>query len=108
MKTQRGIYLNLDETEFVYRYFENKNYFDFYFSSEFNLSRFKLKIKDYLNLEESKIKNRFQIDKIDLELFFAIVLYTKIEKRGFKIFDLSNNIEYNKKEDIEFIVKIKE
>ena len=108
MKTYGGIYLNLDETEFIYRYSDNKNCFDFYFPSEFNSSRFKTKIKDYLKQEESKIKNRYQINRINLDLFFAIVLYIKIEKRGFKIFDLSNNIEYNKKEDIEFIVKIKE
>lgn len=108
MKTTRGVYLNLEESTFTFRYIDNKNNYEFYFSSLFNITRYKCKFKEYLNSEESKIKNRYQIDKIDLKLFFAIVLYNKIEKRGFRIIDLSKNIEYNKKEDIELIVKIKE
>lgn len=104
MITRRGIYLNINESTFSINYKD----FKFYFSSMFNKNRFENKLKDYINTESSKIKNKFQIDKINLNLFFAIVFYTKIEKRGFKIFDIIHNKLYYDKEDIEFIVKIKE
>lgn len=104
MITANGVYLDIKESTFSYSYLD----FKFYFSSEFNKTRFITKLKTYINEEESKIKNRYQISKINLHLFFAVALYLKIEKRGFKIIDIINDIVYYEKEDIKFIVKTKE
>lgn len=104
MITQRGIYIDIEEST----YFTLYNNYKFFFSSLFNKGRFDKNIEDYIKLEESKIKNKYQINKINLDLFFAIALYTKIEKRGFKIVDNKRFKLYYKKEDIQFIVKIEE
>lgn len=105
MITQAGVYLDIDESD-IYLIFGNN--LKFYFSSKFNINRFREKVGNYIDVELSKIKNKYQITDIDLKLFFAIVFYTKIEKRGFKIIDLDKDILYHKKEDIKFIIKIKE
>ena len=104
MITQRGIYLDIKESTFRVNYLD----YNFYFSSKFNQNRFKEKVETYVKTEENKIKNRYQINKINLKLFFAVVFYVKIEKRGFRIFDILHNKLYYEKEDIKFIIKIKE
>lgn len=104
MQTQRGIYLNINESKIS----SNYDNYKFFFSSLFNKNRFDEKLKDYIEIEESKIKNKYQINKIKLDLFFALSLYTKIEKRGFKIVDNKRFKIYYKKEDIKFIIKVEE
>ena len=104
MQTYRGVYLDIKESD-IYGVYEN---YKFFFSSLFNKNRFINRLNEYITLENTKIKNKYKIDKINLDLFFAIVFYTKIEKRGFKIVDMKRFKIYDKKEDIEFIIKIKE
>ena len=80
MKTKNGIELNLKESNYTYNY----KGFLFYFSSEFYKQKFIEKINSYINEEQLKINAKYQV-KIDLEMFFAIALYRKIEKRGFYV-----------------------
>lgn len=71
-------------------YFE-KGGIQFYFSSEFNLRRFKDSYKDYIKEENRKINNRYKI-YVDLTYPLMLSLYVKIEKRGFKVFDTNLNL----------------
>lgn len=76
--------------ELVYQNIEESIYnieignIKFYFSSSFNLRRFKEKCIEYAVQEERKLINRFHVD-IDMQLYFLIAFYKKIEKRGFLI-----------------------
>lgn len=56
----------------------------FYFSSSFNLDRFKRRYEDYISNEENKIINRYHYP-IELKKYFLICFYKLIEKRGFLI-----------------------
>lgn len=80
MKTKNGIYLNLKESEYKIEQFG----YIFYFSSEFYLNKFKVELKDYLQMENSKIIMKYKIN-IDLSNYLAVSLYKRIEKRGFYI-----------------------
>ena len=78
----KNVYNIIDESPF---YFTLKG-IEFYFSSEFNLRRFKERYKNYIKEENAKINHRYNIN---IELFYPLLLslYKKIEKRGFKIYD---------------------
>ena len=56
----------------------------FYFSSSFNLGRFKERYQDYIFIEERKLVNRYHTN-INMEKYFLIAFYKQIEKRGFLI-----------------------
>lgn len=77
---------------FVYNDIEESDYklelydMTFYFSSEFNKSRFYKGVKDYIKSEEDKLKARYNIYNIDFKEYFSIVYYNKIEKRGFRVY----------------------
>ena len=86
-KTARGIYLStLDSEDFFFVYKNLK----FYFSSEFNLRRFKDKVCKFTYDENEKFINKYKIN-IDLIDFFLFSFYENIEKRGYKILDMENN-----------------
>lgn len=76
--------------ELVYQNIEDSVYsieidnIEFYFSSSFNLRRFKEKSIEYAMQEERKLINRYHVD-INMEIYFLIAFYKKIEKRGFLI-----------------------
>lgn len=72
----------------------------FHFSSLFNLGRFRSGIADYINEEELKIRNKYQLE-IDMKKYLAIAYYKKIEKRGFYV--LIENEEFN---EIDYINKV--
>lgn len=80
MKTQRGIYTNLDESD----YYFSINGLRFYFSSEYYLKKFMTTFRNYIETESKKIYDKFNIN-IDFKLFLLVALYKKIEKRGFKV-----------------------
>lgn len=74
----------------IYQDIEKSNYtleidnIIFYFSSLFNLDRFEKRYKDYTDLEERKIINKYHVS-IDMKKYLLICLYNNIEKRGFLI-----------------------
>lgn len=85
MKSIRGVYLDIYESDY---------YFDFdgvryYFSSQFYLKKFKDNIINYVNENSIKLKLRYKIN-INFDLFFSLSYYKKIEKRGFRVIELSS------------------
>lgn len=80
------VYQNINESSYT---FEVENII-FYFSSSFNLRRFKERCINYSINEERKLINRFHVN-IDMKKYFLISYYKLIEKRGFKV--LYNNKE---------------
>lgn len=76
----------------VYQDLEESNYYmlceglKFYFSSEFNETRFLNNVDDYIKMETLKMQNRYKV-KSNWSLLLAIAYYKKIEKRGFRIED---------------------
>ena len=74
------VYQNIKETVFNYEIYD----LCFHFSSLFNRSRFEENVKTYVNLEEMKIINKYQL-QIDIKKYLAIAFYKKIERRGFYI-----------------------
>lgn len=99
MKTRKGIYLDLKESEYKLIL----GGLEFYFSSELYMQKFKKLVVNFMNEETTKLKIRYNVN-INLDLFFAISLYKRIEKRGFRIYD--RNIEKEIKSDVLFINKI--
>lgn len=88
MLTVRGICLNLNESEYYYKY----KGLIFYFSSEIYKNKFANTIKQYLENETLKIQIKYNVN-INFDILLMISYYKKIEKRGFRIYD-----EENKKE----------
>lgn len=74
-----------------------------YFSSEFNLNRFKNGFNNYINEETMKLENKYHV-KIVANYYLMIAYYKKIEKRGFRI----ENVETGAKirENIVFHIEI--
>lgn len=81
IKTRNGIYKNINYSTYKY----NTGQLTFVFSSEFYKRKF---IEAYMNhrkqISES-LSNRFKFS-IDVSVLADLVLYTKIEKRGFLIY----------------------
>ena len=80
---QDKVYLNVSESDIFYR-FQN---FKFYFSSRATRERFIRKLDSYIQEEEIKFINKYnvRIENTSFDLMFAFILYNKTEKRGFKI-----------------------
>lgn len=90
MKTKRGIYYDLRESEYVFKY----GSLTFYFSSNLYREKFSERIDYYLKNETMKLNNKYQC-KLEGNEMFALNLYKNIEKRGFRVYyydyELNNN-----------------
>lgn len=75
----------LNLTQFMVEY----SNFIYYFSSEFNKTRFKRKLNEYLHHRQKMIETQYDLE-VSLDDFFAIKLYKNIEKRGFFIYSLQD------------------
>lgn len=80
LKSENGVYLFLEESEYISRYLVLK----FYFSSEFYKNKFEREVDDYINIESQKLKHKYGVN-VDFSYMLAIALYHKIEKRGFHV-----------------------
>lgn len=80
MKTVRGIYYSLDESEYYFKY----DNLTFVFSSKLYLKKFMGIYKEYLKENTAKIESKFNSTFYADELIL-IDLYRKIEKRGFRV-----------------------
>lgn len=80
MRVSENIFYNIEESNLYVRLFNLK----FYFSSEFNVMRFKKGVKTYIDTENMKVSCKYGI-KVELDRLLAICYYKKIEKRGFRI-----------------------
>lgn len=87
---QKKVYLDLNESIYYYDY-EGLRY---YFSSEFNLTRFRKNIDEFVKMESFKMINRYKV-KANWNLLLTISYYKKIEKRGFRIETDSGKINQN-------------
>lgn len=88
MKSVRGIYYNIKESEYRLSY---KGY-TLYFSSQFYLDKFKAEIKDFTEYETARLKAKYNTN-FEGEKLFIFVLYSQIEKRGFYITTLDKEYE---------------
>ena len=88
MKSARGIYYDLNESEYFFKY----KGLIFYFSIEFYKKKFAEEISNFIETETFKLQVKYNMN-INFDILFMISLYKKIEKRGFRIYD-----EENKKE----------
>ena len=80
MKTAKGIYWDLSESQYKYK-FEGIEY---YFSSMFYLEKFKNNVERFITEETAKLEIKYKI-LIDFRIYLAISYYKRIEKRGFRI-----------------------
>ena len=77
---ENKVYYDIEETPFKY----NLGIYEFYFTSKFNLERFKNGINDYIKNENLKNKSKYKVN-IDFTNMLMISYYLKIEKRAHKI-----------------------
>lgn len=91
MVTARGIYYNLEESIYYYRVGTYK----FCFSSKQYRDKFIKLQKDFVHTEISRIVSKYDNLSVDVRyypIYFCFLLYSRIEKRGFLV--------YNEKEKI--------
>lgn len=100
MQTRNGIELNLNESKYNFKFLG----LVFYFSSMFYMEKFKKEVKNYINVEQIRLKNRYNMNLL-INRCLAISLYKKIEKRGFRVFD--SNLKKEIEENEIFIESIK-
>ena len=86
MKSTRGIYYNLKETEYVFTY----DHLTFYFSSNFYKQKFENIYVEYLKEQTIQLSSKYNCILYCDEMLL-LNLYKIIEKRGFRV-------EYNGKE----------
>jgi hypothetical protein len=101
MKTKRGIYYRLFESEFVHTIGDIR----FHFSSKMYRDKFIETYQDYIDLFNQKLnkvyKNQYQIEGNYLAL---IRYYDRLEKRGFYI--IMNGVVITCLEDLVFDVTV--
>lgn len=88
MKTIRGIYHNLEESEYTFKY----DNLEFVFSSNLYLNKFMRIYKEYLKENTAKIEKQYNSTFYADELIL-ITLYKKIEKRGFRVLYFGEPLE---------------
>lgn len=97
MLTRRGIELNIKESKFTYDIEDMR----LFFSSTYNLERFISNINEFIDIETLKLRNKYHLN-ISFKKILIIVLYKRIEKRGFYIVNTNTGREI--KENTMFIV----
>ena len=89
------IYHNIEESEF----YVNVGDFRFYFSSEFNKTRFSERYNTYVTSELYKLKSRYNFKDLKvlttLKMALVFTFYKKIENRGFRVYKLGERIKEN-------------
>lgn len=82
MMTAKGIYLDLSESTYFYKFDDYK----FYFSSKFYRGNFIKRVEKEIKNEKVKFESKYNTI-ITNYTFFAFYIYAKIEKRGFRVED---------------------
>lgn len=96
------IYHNIEETDYIYK---TENYI-FYFSSLFYLQKFMESYKGNREDIQYKLTSRYNIDFHSID-YCDIFLYSKIEKRGFKIESLNDGVVFKCLKNIQLSGEIK-
>ena len=84
------IYNDISESTYNFKYREMV----FYFSSNFYLEKFKNEYVSFLKEETDKLKIKFRCEII-ADYMILLLLYKKIEKRGFKVLLNNNDLNEN-------------
>ena len=84
--TKGGVYYDLDESNFEYRITaKNDDVITFVFSSMSHLNKFEEQLNDFIYWFNTMITRKCGISP-HMRGYPAIVLYSRIETRGFKIY----------------------
>ena len=100
MKSKRGVYLDIYESDYYY----DLDGIRYYFSSQLYLNKFKENVINYVNENSIKLKLRYKIN-LNFDLFFTLSYYKKVEKRGFRVVDISSEKTISKDIILNTIVK---
>lgn len=98
MRTARGIYLDLAESTIWYRVGTYK----FYFSSDYYRKKFINLVDNMVNTEKRKLEIRFHINVLDFD-FLLFYVYSKIETRGFYIYDVVKKVYIENLPDLKLV-----
>lgn len=101
MPTVRGVYLDLKESKFIFKYDKLK----FVFSSKIYLDKFKNNYISYLRDETNKLHINYK-GIVYADDVLLLKLYKIIEKRGFLVY--YNNKELSKDYFIDFTINIEQ
>lgn len=82
------VYKNINESTYIFKYDD----LTFYFSSEFYKEKFKQSYTNYLRDEQIKLRLKFKCN-IYCDAMILLLLYKKIEKRGFKVLYKDKELE---------------
>ena len=91
MKSKRGVYLDIFESDYYY----DLDGVRYYFSSQLYLNKFKDNVINYVNENSIKLKLRYKIN-LNFDLFLTLSYYRKVEKRGFRVVELSTERKITK------------
>lgn len=91
MKSKRGVYLDIFESDYYY----DLDGVRYYFSSQLYLNKFKNNVINYVNENSIKLKLRYKIN-LNFDLFLTLSYYRKVEKRGFRVVELSSERKITK------------
>ena len=84
------VYHDLNESTYLFKY----QRFTFVFSSKFYIEKFKKELSSYVDIEQEKIIDKYQVN-LEGKEYLALSLYKKIEKRGFKVYFNDEVVEKN-------------
>lgn len=84
MKSARGIYYDIKESDYFTKLNVNNEEIILYFSSNFLKKKFLENITMYIHNENIKLSLQYKID-IDATKLLILSYYKKIEKRGFRV-----------------------
>lgn len=85
MKSVRGIYYDIKESDYYTKLNVNNEEILLYFSSLFLKNKFLNNIAMYIHNENIKLSILYKID-IDATKLLILSYYKKIEKRGFRVY----------------------
>ena len=84
MKSARGIYYDIKESDYYAKLNINNEEIVLYFSSLFLRKKFLDNVGNYIHNENLKLSIQYKID-IDATKLLILSYYKKIEKRGFRV-----------------------
>lgn len=103
MKTRKGIYTNIKESDYCY----TVKGMTFYFSSKFYLNNFIKEIETEMTSFNDRLNNVYNNKfRIKMDKFALIRLYQLIERRGFRIQIEGNEVDCLKNIQFESEIKI--
>ena len=90
MITKRGIYYDLNDSTYTLKV----EGLTFYFSSKFYLEKFTREYSNFIKDETMKFKIKYKCNAY-IDEMLLLLLYKKIEKRGFKVLYDGNELQEN-------------